>query len=369
MTYSRQQHALMSVLAGIGLCGAVAAHADEGMSWKFSGFGTIGAVVTDTNEAEFRSSLRQPRGATKSSPDLGVDSRLGLQANVKINETFSAVGQLLTSRRDGTDRPQVEWLFAQAAVTPWLDLRAGRMVLPTFLLSDTRSVGYAQHWLRAPQEAYSLYPPSSFDGVMAHMRTNYAGFNFNLQLSAGKAEADIWYANLPLTAKYKEVYSVNLTVERGDWLARFGRAEGPDARLQLQANGMNVMPPNTDDAFTGLGLQYDNGKLLVISEYLTRRSTGTMIDSNNYYISSGYRFGTLMPYVTASRLVGRGIITNTSESTQAIGVRWDAMKNTALKAQFERTRLTSVTQFVNVTSPAPTDPKVNVLSVAVDFVF
>jgi hypothetical protein len=111
----------MKALAGIGLCSALAAQADDGVSWKFSGFGTIGAVVTDTDQAEFRSSMRQPRGATKSSPDLGVDSRLGLQGNVKFNDTFSAVGQVLTSRRDGTDAPEIEWLLA--AVTPWLDVR------------------------------------------------------------------------------------------------------------------------------------------------------------------------------------------------------------------------------------------------------
>jgi hypothetical protein len=127
-------------------------------------------------------------------------------------------------------------------------------------------------------------------------------------------------------------------------------------------------PGQGDDA-SGIGLQYDNGRLLVISEYLTRRSTNELVDSNNYYISSGYRFGTLMPYVTASRLAGVGKLSNEDESTEAFGVRWDMMKNTALKVQLERTRMNSVTQFVNVAPPGPSDTKVNVLSVAVDFVF
>lgn len=373
MIYSRQ-NALVTLLAGIGLCSAVAAHADEGMSYKFSGFGTIGAVVTDSDQVEFRSSMRQMRGATKSTPDFGVDSRVGLQANVKFNDTFSAVGQVLTSRRDDTDAPQVEWLFAQAAVTPWLDLRAGRMVLPVFLLSDTRSVGYAQHWLRAPQEAYSLYLPSSFDGVMAHFKTTYAGTNFNVQLSTGKADAQALRNPIPFvfTQINDKIYSVNVTAEQGDWLFRIGRTEVPKMRIE----GAGTVAFSANDAFTGAGIQYDNGKLLVISEYLTRRTSDCVffgsslpdgqIDSNMFYVSAGYRIGNFMPYATASLFKKRGDLNLTDDATQAIGVRWDMMKNVALKTQLEHARSDSATQFVDPTAPVH---GVNVLSVAVDFVF
>jgi hypothetical protein len=83
-----------------------------------------------------------------------VDSRLGLQG-VATYDKFSVTGQLLTQRVGTTDiKPRVEWLFASYSATDWLDVRLGRMVLPLFVLSDTRNVGFSSVWLRAPHEVY-----------------------------------------------------------------------------------------------------------------------------------------------------------------------------------------------------------------------
>lgn len=149
--------------AAAALCAAPALAATQfGEQVTLSGFGTIGATVTDNSDAQFRSDLRQPRGADES-VDFGVDSKLGLQANAKFNDTFSAVGQLLVSRRS-SKAASLEWLYGQAKLPMGFTAKLGRMVLPTFMVSDSRNVGYAAHWLRAPHEVYSLYPPSSFDG-------------------------------------------------------------------------------------------------------------------------------------------------------------------------------------------------------------
>lgn len=306
MNISNRHHATVRVFFGMCLCAALQAQADEAVSWKFSGFGTLGAVVTDTDLAQFRSSGRQSNGATNS-PDLGVDSRLGLQVNANFNDTFSAVGQLLTGRRDGSEMPQVEWLFAQAAVTPWLDLRVGRMVLPTFMVSDTRSVGYAQYWLRAPQEAYQMFPPSSFDGAMASLHSSFGDTNVTLQLSVGKSDtAKVYVFDREITMNYGELFSLNLTAERGNWLLRYGRTSDPD----LKPEGLPFAIPKTEDVFSGLGVQYDNGQLVVLSEYLTRRTTPNLFDTNSYYLSAGYRLGAFTPYVIVSRMQGKGTVFN-----------------------------------------------------------
>jgi len=297
-------------------------------------------------------------------PDFGVDSRLGLQVNATFNATFSAVGQLLTGRRDGSEMPQVEWLFVQAAATPWLDVRLGRMVLPTFMVSDTRSVGYAQVWLRAPQEAYQMFPPSSFDGIMANAHTSFGDTNVTLQLSAGKSDtAKAYVFDREITMNYAELYSLNLTAERGNWLVRYGRTSGPD----LKPEGLPFAIPQTDDVFSGLGVQYDNGQWVVMSEYLTRRTNTGMFDTNSYYLSAGYRMGAFTPYFISSRMQGKGTVFNTDSRTTAIGLRWDLMKNAALKAQLETVR--SDGQFVNAKPAFYADPTAQVLSVALDFVF
>jgi len=365
MNISNRHNAVVHGLLGLCLCAAGQALADEAISYKFSGFGTVGAVVTNTDLAQFRSSGRQSNGAT-TSPDLGVDSRLGLQVNASFNDTFSAVGQLLTGRRDGSEMPQVEWLFVQAAATPWLDVRLGRMVLPTFMVSDTRSVGYAQVWLRAPQEAYQMFPPSSFDGVMASMHDSFGDTNVTLQLSAGKSDtAKVYVFDREITMNYGELFSLNLTAERGNWLLRYGRTTDPD----LKPEGLPFAIPKTKDTFSGLGVQYDNGQLVVLSEYLTRRTNTGMFDTNSYYFSAGYRLGALTPYVIVSRMQGKGTVFNSDSDshTNAVGMRWDLMKNAALKMQLER--VFSRGQLVNAKPAFNTDPSANVLSVALDFVF
>lgn len=335
-----------------------------------SGFGTVGAMVTDNDGAQYRSDIRQSRGADES-VDFGVDSRLGLQANVTFNDTFSAVGQLLTSRRD-SDRPVVEWLYAQANLPAGFSLQLGRMVLPTFMVSDSRAVGYASHWLRAPQEIYAQYPGSWFDGGQLQYKATLGPVNLTAQLAAGQSEVDASVLDTDVTLDFENQLAVNLLLETGDWLFRLGRAQA-DVALS------GIPLPELEDIFTGAGFQYDNGTLLVMGEYATRRQSGAApfrsegpFDSDSWYLSSGWRFGAWMPYVTYSRLSPKGPIFggDADDETTAIGVRWDAMNDVAVKAQYQWIDAGLRTSYVNA-SPAfaANRPTVEALSVAVDFIF
>lgn len=346
--------------------------------FKFSGFGTLGVVSTNTGDALFRANSRQQTGADNSNPDLGVDSRLGLQADVKFNETFSGVGQALISRRDGEFAGELEWLFGQAKVNDWASVRLGRMVLPTFLVSDSRSVGYASHWLRAPIDTYGTYIPTSFDGAQAVFRNTVAGANVTTQLSLGQSKSDLFAARngaiLPGKVDYSELYSLNVVAEKGDFTVRFGHTLGKDTEVRIGG----ALVGKGDDSFTGLGLQYDNGSLLVVSEYVKRGWSAAgagdkFFNSNAYYLSSGYRFGAFMPYVTLSRFEPKGGIygaVKKTHSTDAVGVRWDVMKNVAVKAQYEEVKGSSGVQWLPKNSAFNGNTSnARVTSFAVDFVF
>jgi hypothetical protein len=343
---------------------AQTAHAAEGPTWKFSGFGTVGGVIADTGEAQFHSNTLQSSGAGRSL-DLGVDSRLGLQANVKFNDTFSAVGQLLTSEREGV-KTKAEWLYGEASAAPWLKLRLGRMVLPVFLVSDSRNVGYATHWVRAPIEVYGLYPASAFDGAQVQVQTDWGDTHFTVQASVGRSEVDIHASATKVDAKLKNLYSLNLVVERGNWTLRLGDTESRNTELAE----LGLLP--FDDSFRGVGVGYDNGKLLVQAEYVARRTSNNgLLDMDGYYATVGYRMGAWTPYGTIGRYEpSRSILLNgTDTRSLAAGVRWDAFRNVALKAQFESTQNNGL-NFVN-TSPAfdARASKVNVFTLVVDFVF
>ena len=328
-----------------------------------TGFGTIGGVATNTDEAQFTADPRQGKGAKKSI-DFGVDSKLGLQANANFNDTFSAVGQLLVSRRIN-QTAALEWLYGQAKLPAGFDIKVGRMVLPLFMLSDSRSVGYAAHWLRAPEEVYSQYTASSFDGGQLVYRNAIGPVNLTAQLSAGKAHGDIGSSSNPNRISDDNIKSVNVVLESGDWLVRFGQTTADVTSPFLPF-------PAIKDKFTGLGVQYDNGTAVVMAEYVTRRDGGVIaFDSDSWYVSAGWRVGNWTPYATVSHFTATGNAYGgvPSDSTQALGLRWNAMPNLALKAQVQNTKGLT-TSFTNAAPAfAAGYPKVRVLSLVADFVF
>lgn len=365
-----KQHSLAFAATAFCLLSQSALAQDGGPEFKFSGFGTLGLVSTDNDNAQFRTGLRQDRGAQKSA-DFGVDSRLGLQLNAKFSSMFSGVAQVVTSHVDGADRPRVEWLYGQAAVAPWLDVRLGRMVMPAFMVSDSLNVGYAMHWVRPPTEVYGQYPISSFDGGQLAFHTQWGNTNVSAQVSTGQAEGHMYTYGLDYKLSSSSLVALNLQLENGSWLFRVGQVQAPDTEL---ANPFR--PTKFDDVFTGVGLQYDNGDLLVMSEYVTRRSdkgaaSNGRLDTDSVYVSAGYRFGAWMPYVALSQFKANNpagyLLTSNTRRTSAIGVRWDVYKSVALKAQYESAQPSM--QFVNAKPSLAALPTVNALSLTVDFVF
>lgn len=351
-------------LAAAALCLVGAAQAQEAPAWRFSGYGTVGAVATDTNQFQYRSSLRQSHGADKT-PDFGVDSRLGAQADFKLNETFSAVGQVLAARRDGSEGPRVEWLFGQANLAGDVTARAGRMVLPVFLFSDSRNVGYAQHWLRTPFEVYAPYPASSFDGAQVQWRPRWGDVNFTVQVSAGKSFANMYTLGNDVDLKMNNLRNLNLVAEHGNWTYRLGATT---TRARLTAPGVGLLQVDRDN-FYAAGAQFDDGQWLLVSEYTIRRQGKGGADSDGAYVSGGRRFGAWLPYVTLAAFKPKGYFYGNvpTGETMAAGVRWDVARNVALKTQYES--FISAAQAFVPGKPDNAPNRVHALSIAADFVF
>jgi hypothetical protein len=346
---------------------ASGAHAGTDGEFNVSGFGTLGAAATDTDDAKYRYSDRQSNGVG-TSPDLGVLSRIGIQGQLQLTPRFSAVGQVLVSRRDGKQGPQVEWLLGQLKATDWADIRVGRMVLPVFMVSDTRNVGYASHWIHSPHEVYNHYPPSSFDGSQLVLHQRWMDINFTVQPSIGRTEAKI--TNLGLTnahMKFGRLEALNVSAEFGDWTARWAQLLGRDGSLKTSTF---VFPKQALDKFTAFGLQYDSGSLLLMSEVTRRRASGGLTNSNAFYVSSGYRLGDWMPFATYSRMKPIGPTWGTAgpDSTRSFGVRWDAARSVAIKAQLDVSN--AGRQYVDVAPAfAASGDRVKVFALAADFVF
>ena len=407
-TTSPRRHVLACAvsLTSLSCSLALAQEQEHGVRYAFSGYGTLaGAAHTGPSDMEFRSSLNQSIGA-KSMLDLGVDSRIGVQGVADFGSGFSVTGQLLGQRlridKKAAEGDEfdigAEWLFAQYSPSRQLDFRVGRVVLPAFMVSDSRNVSYAQPWLRAPLEVYAVMPLTHLDGVQALWRIPIGSSIFTIQPSYGQSEFNISALNLPLAAKAKKVSSLNLIFESGDWLFRYGQVKNTsNLEIPFAGNDFESAPYKMKDMFTSIGAQFDNGSAVVMAEMAQRRQNDMPIDSpasyagipvddagttladvyaqqfsgqplaksRSWYVAAGWRFGTILPMLSvgAQKDQKTGVVTRNVNAS----VRYDLKTGVALKAQLGQYQRNDDVAFV--TPVADDYRKIRVLTVGVDFVF
>lgn len=372
--------------------------------FSLSGFGTVGVVGTSKDGADYVIP-GQVRGADKSFSGE-VDSKLGVQGTARLNQQFSGTLQVLTKQDgEGSFKPQVEWAFAKWQATPGLSLRAGRMGGPFFAVSDFRDVGYANTWLRPPIDVYGQVTISHFDGADLNWTTQVAGKTVGLQVYGGTSDS---YARR-VKIKFKDIMGFNATAELADGLSlRVGHvvtkltAESTTVnnvvrvlrQTPFASVGNELAADGKDASFSGVGLTYDEGQWVVAAEYTKRRTDSFVPDTTGWYTTVGYRVGKFTPYATLSQqktdssninntipasLVLGGLplravvdtiaaVQSTPQKTVAVGVRWDALRNIAFKAQYDNIKTTGAGQFTQV-QPGFANERVSVYSLAVDFVF
>jgi hypothetical protein len=426
-------------------------------NFSLSGFGTLGAARTTTDEALFVYP-GQGGGADK---DLSInpDTKIALQGTYKFAPTFSLTSQLMTKfDANGQYTPNIEWMFGKWQALPSVTLRAGRMGAPFFMVSDFRDVGFANTSVRPNLDVYGQVPFSSFEGGDAAHQATFGSVTLTSTLWAGTAKSKYASALLSLGSPaeavdltLKKTVGLNFVAEMDNGLTlRAGHAQGklsvnsPPATSVISyttsAAGVGAVSSTvlqditaamtTNDSkasFSGLGLAYDQNDIVLSAEFTKRKNkSGYIADTKGWYALAGYRFGSVLPYVSVSRLttedpnasipssslgalavasatyvgssvplttairraaggayLGSQAILNTqkqSQNTVSTGVRWDVQSGLALKAQFDHVNVPKgsnglflVADPVAAVQGGSTHlnkaKDINVLSVSVDFIF
>lgn len=403
------------------LCGLTSSLA-AAQSWpalSFSGYGTAGAALSNEEHGDYLVDAFKPNGPGHTDKvSVKVDSRLGGQATAQIAPRLSAVVQVLMQQNyDDSWRPRVEWANLKYQATDELAVRAGRVVLPVFMVTDSRRVGYANPWVRPPVELYSLVPVTSSDGVDATWRAPLGTLANSLQLTVGRSDSR--YPNASGfdagTAEARRIVAVNDTIESGAFTGRITYGEARltvaayrplfDALAQFGPAGAQLAQRySVDDrrvTFSGVAASYDPGAWFLMAEW-ARFDTRSVIGRKSAgYASAGVRFGKVTPYATYARLkaesarsdpgvpvaglppalAGLGLAINAAlnrqlaalpeQSTVSLGARWDVVRNAALKVQWDHVRLGSGSYgtFGNIQPGFRLGGAVNVYSAVVDFVF
>lgn len=390
-------------LAGLACVGAQAQSSDS--PFTLSGFATVGATGSNADLGVY-AMTGQNRGASKSWSGE-VDSKLGLQVTAKANQVFSGTVQVLSKQSgDGNFNPEVEWAFVKAQASPSFSFRLGRMGSPFFAVSDFRDVGYANTWLRPPLDVYGQVPISRLDGADMIYQTNTGLGALSAQIFAGKSNAVVQRTKVDFTS----MTGFNGTLEMdGGLTLRVGYVKGKLTVGSASLNGLTAtlrsvpipavvsvgdqLDPNKKDAsFAGVGLAWDQGEWLANFEYTQRRTATYVPDTNAWYLTVGHRFGKFTPYGTISAIKQQDSNVNNTipplnaqlaalkagvdgvvagqyreQKTQAAGLRWDAYRNVAVKAQVDRITPKGPGFFLNV--PTNFANRVTVYSLAVDMVF
>jgi hypothetical protein len=362
-------------LASVLMLGAsrVCASTPLGDYVTFSGFGTLGMVQTDTDGAQFVRD-REPAGATRH-PSFNVDSDLGLQLTAQPTKWLSGTVQTLTEQRSDVNlSTEVEWAFIKVEPLDGLALRGGRMALPMFTISDTRYVGYANTWVRPPDEVYALALLDRFQGADASYRLPIGSTALSVSVLAGTS----FFYGTGSTAKENvgDLKGANAQWE-SEWVTlRAGRVRG---EVAVGSSGDRY-------TFSDLGVLVDHSNIVAQAEYVMRRSESLpdLVNANGWYVLAGYRLKTVLPYAmyaSTRPLRDSPIHLSGEQSTLAAGVRWDAFKAAALKLQVQTvdTHGTEGVSFVTPSASAPAGPgpgpaqpvsrPVAVISVSVDVVF
>lgn len=382
--------------------------------FSISGFGTLGVVHSSENDADYTSSIYKPNGAGHTHTwSADVDSLLGVQLNAVFTPKLSAVLQIIAEQNyNDTYRPHIEWANIKYDFTPDFSVTVGRRVMGNFLISDYRKVGYAYAWVRPPGEVYRLLPVTKNDGITATYRMHFFDAANTLQLLHGGLDMknifgaedkarDQWgifdtfeYHALTLRVSYLQT---NLEVGGTEGLFDAIRSFGPEGAAIADRNECN----GKGYKLASLGASYDPGDWFVMSEF-ARLDTDCFIgDQSGWYVGGGYRIGKFTPYISYARskaespvsepglslnglppfLIGPVIALNGAnnallnsipqQKTLAVGTRWDFMKNTALKIQYEHTRIDdeSAGPLQNLQPGYKPGGHINLLSATIDFVF
>jgi hypothetical protein len=203
------------------LCAAPAWGADDvadGGGLRLGGFGTLGVSHTEVSQPwRFRRDTEQP-GDNGGALGVGIDTRLGLQANWRVDPHWGFVGQAVAQRRASTAKPldHVEWAFVAFEPVPDFTVRAGRTSLDLFLMVDYRNVGFAYPWVRPSMEFYS-WVPNRVDGIDAAKVWNLGDTRWRLKGTVGRVELprETAHDQPPFQATADSVFGTSLSREQG----------------------------------------------------------------------------------------------------------------------------------------------------------
>lgn len=411
---------LLALLVLNGVLGQAAYAYDLDDNVRLEGFGTLGAFKADDPIASVHADPRQKTGSVND-VRLDADTLLAAQVTVNPNGALKGVMQFV-SKQDayGSIWPKIEWAYLGWDVNASLNVKAGRVVAPVFMTSETRNVAFAQIMARPMNTVYQMNPITNANGVNFKWNTRIGEHEFGLEGVAGQSSVT------NTTAKYeaKQLYGLAARYTQGPWTLRAGITEvkadvtlSPAVAAKIAAFEASPACSNCTAVLNdrlvlkdakvrvqAIGALYDDDTYIFQAEYATRPSTSILAPhTKGWYAMAGRRIHAWTPYVMLGQFKvtegDLGLLPTAPAYATAIqfyndssvglgrgdrkqigaGVRWDFAPKLALKVQWDQYKVAHPTYGTNPALsydiPAPPamasafDGKVNSLALNLDFIF
>ncbi len=401
----------------IGSGPSLQAQSQEAQAFTFSGFGTLALTHNSTDQAQFIRDVGQPKGP-HGGTDGGVDSRAGLQANLRLHDQWELVAQAVSSRRfDASFNPELTWAFLKYRASDAVDLRAGRLGFDVYLLADTRNVGYSYLWVRPPVEFFGGIPITSFDGADAVMRTSLGDGFVSFKVFGGQATGRIPSSDtsvfdlkgMPLMGTHVDFHQ-EIWGFRVVWAqTRFKREFSPAIDTLLASLGdpalaaFSPKPASLADElaitdkwlrYLSLGIDAQQGAFTAqLSLSRSRSQSPALPNSYAGYLLASYRLGAWTPYLNVAAAkthqevrdtglpnvppfstLNSGVayylnVNQNDQQTLSAGLRWDFHRNLCLKAQVDDIRNKHRTSQLWWHADPQWNGHATVATLALDFIF
>lgn len=368
-----------------------ASGAEDGVSefiqrFRFGAFGTLG-LVYDSSDFHMARDLGQP-DTFHGRYSFFADSLIGAQMDFKVMDGLDATVQMVAKERPRqTFEESLEWAFLRWTPNDSFTLRAGRLGMDLYLLSDSRNVSYAYLWQRPVLEFYSLIWIYNIDGADMSYRWKVGDGTLqakvfggvmtrSLELVKAKGVNDFEYSMFGGRLSY-ETESLKISAGYGrttilnnmqDSLAMMEPLYSA-VPIWPQAAGIvgNVASKNKVFNYFSAGASYDDTDWALQGEFGYLESNWSSMPSALFgYLSIGHHFGDFTPYMvlaavktvgstaytpqppvtgnsrtdaglyelySAASLFTRGL--RVDQKTVSLGVRWDFYHNMAMKLQWD----------------------------------
>ncbi|MCC2638730.1 MAG: porin [Moraxellaceae bacterium] len=292
----------------------------------------------------------------------GVESTVGVQADIRIDDQLSATVQVDGHAINGY-QAAMDWAYLSYRASNNWTFQAGHKRLPLYYYSDSNYIGYSYPWVRPPVDVYG-WEIYSYDGVNAI---------YSATLGDWALRSNVWAGSQKDTdsAMMGQIYNGERTSVL--WSDILGGAVdvGNDVvnlRLVYMQSGLKQTehpedgspdfedyPTGTKQQIYGAAFNVDYGNFIWRSEYNTFIRKAIYQTSPSFFASAGYRIGEVTVMGTYSQYREDSDANYTAPqryNTRTGTVRWDFRRKMALKAQVDRFKDESTAVFVGDTTLA-----------------